>query len=77
MIRGSFITIGIILIVAVASVTLAEVPQLISYQGRLTESDGRPVADGLFVYYLGSNVPLPAWYQHRERSRSYVRRSNR
>ena len=68
-------------------------PKVISYQGRLTDTDGNPVADGdydltfqivehdplpmgesplwssgvktvtvkdgLFVYYLGSNVPLP------------------
>ena len=73
--------------------TFAEVPKVISYQGRLTDAGGNPVPDGnynltfqivefdplpigssplwssgeqtvtvsngLFVYYLGSNVPLP------------------
>ena len=75
-------------------IATADVPNQISYQGRLTESDGTPVpdgdyniafqivehspmpmgesplwssglqtvtvTDGLFVYYLGSNVPIPA-----------------
>ncbi|MFH1372884.1 MAG: hypothetical protein ABII79_03710 [bacterium] len=83
-----------ILMVAMALTISAEVPQTISYQGRLTDDTGQPVADGdynitfqitehspmpmgetplwssgmqavsvtdgLFVYYLGSNVPLPA-----------------
>ncbi len=88
------------ILIAAALVTLllaagvaADVPQQISYQGRLTNSDGSPVFDGtynltfqivehdppamgetplwssgvqpvtvtngLFEYYLGSNVPLP------------------
>ena len=83
---------SVLLIFAVSA--YAEVPKVISYQGRLTDADGNPVpdgnydltfqivehdppplgetplwssglqtvtvSDGLFVYYLGSNVPLPA-----------------
>ncbi len=88
------ILVSITVVFLLALAASAEVPNLISYQGRLTESDGTPVADGsynitfeihehdpvpmgepllwssgvqavsvtdgLFVYYLGSNVPLPA-----------------
>ena len=76
-----------------AAISVANVPNQISYQGRLTDDTGQPVpdgdynitfqitehspmpmgesplwssgtqsvsvTDGLFVYYLGSNVPLP------------------
>ena len=81
----------VLLVLTISAV--AEVPEIISYQGRLTDADGNPVADGsynltfeivehdpvpmgesplwssgvqtvtvtdgLFVYYLGSNVALP------------------
>ncbi len=47
--RVSLWKISVILIVALASVVLAEVPLQISYQDRLTESDGSPVDDGVTV----------------------------
>lgn len=37
-----------IFILLLASSTVAEVPQLISYQGRLTDSDGAPVTDSVY-----------------------------
>ncbi|MFH1688065.1 MAG: hypothetical protein ABIE70_11180 [bacterium] len=89
-----FAMISCVLVAVLAMSALGEVPNQISYQGRLTDDTGQPVADGdynitfqitehspmpmgetplwssglqpvtvtdgLFVYYQGSNVPLPA-----------------
>ena len=91
--RSMATTLCVALLLVWAVGALAEVPHIVSYQGRLTDADGTPVADGdynitfqifehypvpmgesplwtsgvqavsvtdgLFTYYLGSNVPLP------------------
>lgn len=83
----------VLALLLITAIAVAEVPQLITYQGRLTETDGSAVpdgsynltfqivehdpppmgedplwssgvqsvqvTDGVFVYYLGSNTPLP------------------
>jgi len=88
------VTLIFVALMAFAITSNAEVPKVISYQGRLTDTGGNPVPDGdyeltfqivehnpmpmgesplwssgaqtvtvkdgLFVYYLGSNVSLPA-----------------
>ncbi len=36
----------LILLTAVASVSQAEIPQMISYQGKVTDTGGSPVVDG-------------------------------
>jgi hypothetical protein len=53
-----------IVVLALASLAPAEVPQMINYQGRLTDSTGAPVPDSnyqiTFTIYCGL-PPLTAW----------------
>lgn len=41
--------IALLLMLACSLAALAEVPPMISYQGRLTDASGEPVADGLYI----------------------------
>jgi len=36
-------------LITIASLSLAEIPQVISYQGKVTDAVGAPVADGIYA----------------------------
>ena len=53
------IILGLMILVFLVSLSLAEIPKLINYQGMLTESDGStPVADGTYDLKFKIATPL-------------------
>ena len=55
-----------IIILMIASMSVAEVPQMINYQGRLTDATGDPVADGSYnivfrIYDRADILVLPSY----------------
>ncbi|MBN2227449.1 MAG: hypothetical protein JW763_08795 [candidate division Zixibacteria bacterium] len=57
---------AVMMLLVVASLFAAGVPQRITYQGRLTDTGGNPVTDGNYqisfaIYYTATGPSFPAW----------------
>jgi len=58
-----------VLVVLLSGLAFAEIPQVISYQGKVTDASGNPIADGTYTMRFVIYDAVSAWTFVRQRGR--------